>query len=59
MYYKCPPLFLSLSNTYTLTHRNTTLIFITPVLFHFIFFRSPLLGYLSTNPKQTPHVHCI
>ena len=45
---------LFLSNTHTLTHRNTTLIFITPVLFHFIFFLPPLLGYLSTKPKANP-----
>lgn len=50
----CSSLSRFLSNTHTLTHRNTTLIFITPVLFHFIFFLPPLLGYLSTKPKATP-----
>ena len=56
-YYKCPPLSLSLSNTHTLTHRRTTLIFI---IFSTLFsFCHHCLDTWAQNPKQTPHVHCI
>lgn len=59
-YYKCPPLFLSLSQTHTHSHTETQLSFSLSQYYSTLFsFCHHCLDTWGQNPKQTPHVHCI